>query len=580
LSSKTHGRGTVRLVVGAAAAAGLAAGGVLMTAGQSEAATPSLPAHYSAPYLQIESSDAGDLAKDMSASGDKYYSLAFLTPESGCTPEWEDNGDSLKAFTKQVSALQSAGGNVLISFGGASGGELAQTCTSASKLEAAYASVVNDYGVNRLDFDIEGSVLDDSSANTRRDEALAELQKADPSVQIDFTIPVDPTGLESDAVSLLKGAKSAGVKVTIVNIMTMDFGDGQNPLKDAESAATATEKQLNTVYGGSSAADWAMLGLTPIAGQNDDDENFTQSDAKTLESFAASKGVGELAFWELDVGPELPALVVGPKDPAYQWLQGPNLWPDEAMPELREGILAWQDRLAAIAHRLLRELLVSLSAPRGFFDAAFADKPHLHTKLVRYPGRAPDGSEQGVGWHKDYGFLTLLLQDEHGGLEYAYHGPAGDCTSTDYLCQSYNWGYNAAYADVAYADSEGATSRQWWLDIELPTSTSIDPSGADCYQANFWVCDPKLNSTAILGAVTALREQGKEVGVYSTQTQWQAITGGLPLGVPIWIAGFDNVAATYCDPANAGTYWFAAGYPALVQSLPATFDPDTSCLEY
>ena len=134
---------------------------------------------------------------------------------------------------------------------------------------------------------------------------------------------------------------------------------------------------------------------------------------------------------QLDVGPELPALVVGPNDPAYLWLQGPNLWPDESMPELREGILAWQDRLAAIAHRLLRELLISLSAPRGFFDAAFADKPHLHTKLVRYPGRAPDGSEQGVGWHKDYGFLTLLLQDEHGGLE--VQGPDGGVIHVDPL---------------------------------------------------------------------------------------------------------------------------------------------------
>ena len=119
---------------------------------------------------------------------------------------------------------------------------------------------------------------------------------------------------------------------------------------------------------------------------------------------------------QLDVAPELPPLVLGPHDPAYLWLQGPNLWP-ESLPELREGILAWQDRLAAVAHRLLQELLVSLGAPRGLFDAAFAEKPHLHTKLVRYPGRAPDGSEQGVGWHKDYGFLTLLLQDEHGGLE-------------------------------------------------------------------------------------------------------------------------------------------------------------------
>jgi chitinase len=292
--------GRVRLAVGAVAATGLAAGGVLLAAGSSEAAGTTLPAHYAAPYLQIASSDAGDMAKDMSASGDKYYTLAFLTPKSGCTPEWEDNGDSLGAFTSQISALQSAGGNVLISFGGASGGELAQTCTSVSKLEAVYANVVKTYGVTRLDFDIEGSVLDDSSANSRRDQALAKLQAADPSVQIDFTIPVDPTGLESNAVNLLKGAKSAGVKVTIVNIMTMDFGDGQNPLNDAESAATATEKQIHTVYGGSSSADWGMLGLTPIAGQNDDKENFTQSNAKTLESFAASHGVGELAFWEVD----------------------------------------------------------------------------------------------------------------------------------------------------------------------------------------------------------------------------------------------------------------------------------------
>ena len=164
--------------------------------------------------------------------------------------------------------------------------------------------------------------------------------------------------------------------------------------------------------------------------------------------------------------------------------------------------------------------------------------------------------------------------------EYADYGPAGDCASTDYVCQSYNWGYNAAYADVAYAESEGATSPQWWLDVELPTSTSINPSGADCDVANFWVCDPKLNSTVVLAAAAALREQGKQVGVYSTQSQWQAITGGLPLAVPIWIAGYDYGPTTYCDPANAATYWFASGDPALVQSIPTAFDPDTSCSTY
>jgi len=301
-----HSRKAPTRALSLVAATGFAAATVLMVPAVSEAkataaTSPAFPAHYAAPYLQIDSSDAGDLAADKKASGLKYYTLAFLTPKSGCTPEWEDNGDSVSAFTSQVKALQAAGGNVIPSFGGESGGELAEKCTSVSSLEAAYANVVSTYGVTRLDFDIEGSVLDNTSANTRRDEALADLQKADPSVQIDWTIPVDPTGLESDALTLLKGAKSAGVKTNLVNIMTMDFGDGQNALKDAESAATATEKQLAGIYTTlSSSQVWGTLGLTPIAGKNDDNENFTQANATTLEAFAASKGVQELAFWEVD----------------------------------------------------------------------------------------------------------------------------------------------------------------------------------------------------------------------------------------------------------------------------------------
>ncbi|HWC80754.1 MAG TPA: chitinase [Pseudonocardiaceae bacterium] len=266
------------------------------------AATPhGFPAHYAAPYLQIESGDAGDMAADKSASGDKYYTLAFLIPKSGCTAEWEDSGDSVGAFTSQINSLKSAGGDVIISFGGASGGELAQTCTSVSSLESAYQKVVSTYGVTRLDFDIEGSVLDDTAANSRRDQALAQLQKNNPSVQIDYTLPVDPTGLESDALNLLKDADSKGVKVSLVDIMTMDFGDGQNALSDAEAAANATHGQLGSVYSGlSSSALWNLIGLTPIAGKNDDNENFTQANASTLESFAAGKGVGELSFWEVD----------------------------------------------------------------------------------------------------------------------------------------------------------------------------------------------------------------------------------------------------------------------------------------
>ncbi|WP_229720593.1 glycosyl hydrolase family 18 protein [Dyella nitratireducens] len=258
------------------------------------------PSHYAAPYLQIDSSDTGDMKADMHATGDKFYTLAFLTASSGCQLQWEAGSDSPNTFVSAVKTLQSAGGNVILSFGGEGSTELAQSCTSVSKLTTAYNHVISAYGVTRLDFDIEGDAVDDTAANTRRNKALAALQAKNSSLKIDYTLPVNPDGLPGDELDILKNAIDNGVKVNLVNIMTMDFGDGQNPLKDAESAAKATAAQLASLYGISTSAAYAKLGLTPIAGQNDDNEFFSLSDAQSLENFAASHGVQELAFWEVD----------------------------------------------------------------------------------------------------------------------------------------------------------------------------------------------------------------------------------------------------------------------------------------
>lgn len=119
---------------------------------------------------------------------------------------------------------------------------------------------------------------------------------------------------------------------------------------------------------------------------------------------------------QLDIGAERPARVPAPGEPGYWWLEGPNQWP-AALPQLRTAALAWIDRLGAVAERLLHELLVSIGAPADFYDHLFGDRAHIHLKLVRYPGSAADGGGQGVGAHKDYGFLTLLHQDSVGGLQ-------------------------------------------------------------------------------------------------------------------------------------------------------------------
>lgn len=270
-----------------------------LTPSTAEAAGGAFPAHYAAPYLQISDADAGQMAADLSATGTKFYTLAFLTPQSGCTPVWEANGTGVGSFKSQISALQAAGGNVIPSFGGAEGGELAQTCTNTSSLTAAYANVVNTYGTPRLDFDIEGGVLNDTASNQRRNSALAALQQQNGAVQVDYTLAVDPTGIPSNELDLLRDAKNKGVKVSVVNLMVMDFYDGQPVLGDALSAARASASQLASLYGISTSAAYAMMGLTPIAGRNDDGAQFSQSDAQQLETFAASNGVAELSFWEL-----------------------------------------------------------------------------------------------------------------------------------------------------------------------------------------------------------------------------------------------------------------------------------------
>ena len=119
---------------------------------------------------------------------------------------------------------------------------------------------------------------------------------------------------------------------------------------------------------------------------------------------------------QFDIGAERAALALQAGDPAWKRLQGPNLWP-EALPQLRPVIHAWQQAMTGVALRLLRAFARSLSLPADAFDALYGTHPNEHVKLIRYPGQAATASQQGVGAHKDSGFLTFLLQDDQPGLQ-------------------------------------------------------------------------------------------------------------------------------------------------------------------
>lgn len=124
---------------------------------------------------------------------------------------------------------------------------------------------------------------------------------------------------------------------------------------------------------------------------------------------------------QLDIGVERPPIPQGPGVPAWTRLQGPNQWP-QSLPELKPALLAWQARATAVAIRLLKAFALSLDQTEDAFDPIYRDEPNHRMKIVRYPGRHSTGDDQGVGAHKDGGFLTLLLQDENKGLQVEYDG--------------------------------------------------------------------------------------------------------------------------------------------------------------
>jgi hypothetical protein len=121
---------------------------------------------------------------------------------------------------------------------------------------------------------------------------------------VSFTLPVLPSGLTPDGVALLNGAAQAGVQVTAVNVMAMDYGDGPAPNPAglmgtyAIDAATATDAQVASAFGISDDAAWAKIAVTPMIGVNDtSDEVFTVANAQQLAAFAASKHLAWLSMW-------------------------------------------------------------------------------------------------------------------------------------------------------------------------------------------------------------------------------------------------------------------------------------------
>ena len=100
-------------------------------------------------------------------------------------------------------------------------------------------------------------------------------------------------------------------------------------------------------------------------------------------------------------------------------MQGPNQWP-EGLPEFKTMLLRHWDHMTRLGGKITEGLALSLGYEPDFF-VPHNNKAQNSMRILAYPPEDPQMQDEsmgdGIGAHTDYGFLTMLLQDEVAGLE-------------------------------------------------------------------------------------------------------------------------------------------------------------------
>ncbi|NUU30111.1 chitinase [Arthrobacter sp. C9C5] len=279
---------------------------------------PALGPQWFGGYLDVTLSPSLRL-QDTALHGAATTVLSFIGahPKDTCQPSWDgvhtlDQTGAKLSVDSQITSFRKAGNDIAVSFGGQLGKELAETCTDLGALVKAYTAVITKYGLDTLDFDVEGAGLSDHAAAERRAAAAAKLQAERPAVnplKVWLTLPVSMEGLTTDGEKSVTAMLDAGVELAGINIMVMDFeplAPGQTMLAAAKSAAEATHQTLRALYEKAGkpledAALWQRIGLTPMIGMNDvKGQVFTLADAEGLNSFAVERGIGRMSMWSLN----------------------------------------------------------------------------------------------------------------------------------------------------------------------------------------------------------------------------------------------------------------------------------------
>ena len=249
------------------------------------------------PFIDVCNWPPFDMLGCSQKTGNKFFSLAFIIADNAGNPSF-GGAYPLNSnwFLDKITALRNLGGDVIISFGGAAGSELATVTYDVNSLVSKYQSVIDLYSLKIISFDIEGSSITDTNSIDRRNKALAILQKKNPNLKINYVLPVMPDGLDWNGINLVKNAKDNGVSLFCVELMTMDYGQNNKQMGQAAiTACKCTRSQL--IQNGYPNT---KIGIIPMIGKNDTGEVFTLQNAVEVSNFAKNTDyIYNTSYWSI-----------------------------------------------------------------------------------------------------------------------------------------------------------------------------------------------------------------------------------------------------------------------------------------